>query len=261
MRLELKKVACGYGKRRVLHDISLSLSTGEVFCLLGPNGVGKTTLFKSILRFLPLQGGQVLLNKRDVRFWKQKDLARAIGYVPQAHEPPFPYRVLDVVLMGRTAHMGRFAMPTRADEEAAGEALENIGVSYLKDKVYTEISGGERQMVLIARALAQRPKILVLDEPTANLDFGNQMRVLRQIKRLAAGGFGIIMTSHFPDHAFLCCDKVGLLNKGSRLMIGTADEVVTERNLMSAYGVAVKIAGTKGRKGDWVKTCIPLLGA
>ncbi len=261
MKLELKNVACGYGKKRVLHNISLSLCSGEVLCLLGPNGVGKTTLFKSILGFLTLQGGQVLLNEKDIRLWKQKNLARAIGYVPQAHEPPFPYRVLDVVMMGRTAHMGRFAMPSREDENAAREALENIGAAFLKDEIYTEISGGERQMVLIARALAQSPEILVMDEPTANLDFGNQMRVLEQIKRLAASGFGIIMTSHFPDHAFLCSNKVALLSKDSALMIGTADEVVSEKNLKTAYGVTVKITSTLGEKGDRIKTCVPLLGA
>jgi iron complex transport system ATP-binding protein len=195
MNLELKNVSCGYGKKQVLRNISLSLASGEILCLLGPNGVGKTTLFRSILGLLSLQGGEVLLNGTDIRFWTQKDKAKAIGYVPQAHEPPFPYKVLDVVMMGRTAHMGRFAMPSREDEDAALEALASIGASFLQNEIYTEISGGERQLVLIARALAQRPEILVMDEPTSNLDFGNQMRVLEQIKRLATKGFAIIMTS------------------------------------------------------------------
>lgn len=259
MKLELRDVACGYGEKRVLHNITFSLCSGEVLCLLGPNGVGKTTLFKTILGFMALQEGQVLLDGRDIRLWMPKNRAKAIGYVPQAHEPPFPYKVMDVVMMGRTAHMGRFAMPSKEDEKAAQEALESIGVSFLKDEIYTEISGGERQMVLIARALAQSPEILVMDEPTSNLDFGNQMRILEQIKRLALRGFGIIMTTHFPDHAFLCSNKVALLAKNNSLTIGTADEVISEKNLKAAYGVNVKITTTIGERGNCVKTCVPML--
>lgn len=259
MKLELKDVACGYGKKRVLQNISLSLCSGEILCLLGPNGVGKTTLFKSILGFLTLQNGQVLLDGKDIRLWKQRNRAKAIGYVPQAHEPPFPYKVLEVVMMGRTSLMGRFAMPSQEDENAAQEALESIGASFLQDKIYTEISGGERQMVLIARALAQSPEILVMDEPTSSLDFGNQMRLLEQIKRLAAKGFAIIMTTHFPDHAFLCSNKVALLGVNNAFTIGTADEVICEENLKTAYGVNVRITTTLGEKGNHIKSCVPLL--
>lgn len=261
MKLELKHVACGYGHKQVLHNISLSLDSGEILCLLGPNGVGKTTLFKSILGFLPLQDGQVLLNEKDVRLFTQRKRAKVIGYVPQAHEPPFPFKVIDVVMMGRTAQMGRFRMPSRQDGKAAQEALESIGAGFLKGEIYTEISGGERQMVLIARALAQNPQILVMDEPTSNLDFGNQMRVLEQIKKLAARGLGIIMTTHFPDHAFLCSNKVAMLSKNNVIMIGTADDVISEENLKSAYGVNVKITTTMGERDNCIKSCVPLLGA
>jgi ABC-type Mn2+/Zn2+ transport system ATPase subunit len=155
----------------------------SVFCLFADE--------KKILGFLALQEGQILLDGREIRSWTPKNRAKAIGYVPQAHEPPFPYKVLDVVMMGRTVHMGRWAIPSQEDKKAAQEALASIGAFYLKDEIYTEISGGERQMVLIARALAQRPEILIMDEPTSNLDFGNQMRVLEQIKHLAAKDFGI----------------------------------------------------------------------
>lgn len=259
MKLELKNVACGYGEKQVISNISLSLCSGEVLCLLGPNGVGKTTLFKSILGFLELQGGEVLLNGKDIRQWTKKKLAMAIGYVPQAHEPPFPYKVTDVVMMGRTVHMNRFAMPSKEDEDATVEALDSIGAAYLKDEIYTEISGGERQLVLIARALAQSPEILVMDEPTSNLDFGNQMRVLEQIKRLSAKGFGIIMTSHFPDHAFLCSNKVAILGRDN-LKVGTAEEVISEENLKNAYGVKVKITTTIAEEGKCIRSCVPLLG-
>ncbi|MDX9873235.1 MAG: ABC transporter ATP-binding protein [Clostridia bacterium] len=261
MKLDLKNVSCGYGKRQIINNVCLSIHSGEILCLLGPNGVGKTTLFKSILGFLPLLEGEVLLNERPTRLWTQKALAKAIGYVPQAHDPPFPYKVFDVVLMGRTAHIGAFSAPSKEDRHIAEEALEIIGISYLKDKIYTEISGGERQMVLIARALTQTPEFLVLDEPTSNLDFGNQMCVLEQINKLAVKGLGVVMTSHFPNHAFLCATKAALIHRNSLITVGPVDEVVSEENLRSAYGVEVKITSAFNSKGECVKACIPMLSA
>ncbi|MHC1682775.1 MAG: ABC transporter ATP-binding protein [Clostridiaceae bacterium] len=259
MKLEIKNVVCGYGSKVVVRDISVNVESGEILCLLGPNGVGKTTFFKSILGFLKLQGGEIILDGENVQNWSKKKLAKAIGYVPQAHTPPFPFSVLDVVVMGRTAHLGTFASPSKEDVEIAEEALERLGISFLKDRIYTEISGGERQMVLIARALTQQPNILVMDEPTSNLDFGNQIRVLEQINRLSKSGLGIIMTSHFPDHAFLCSTKVALMQRENKFIVGTVDEVVTEENLKSAYGVDVKITSSIRSNGELIKSCIPLL--
>lgn len=259
MRLEVNGAICGYGKRTVLESISLDLNSGEILCLLGPNGVGKTTLFKTILGFLKMQGGEILLDGENIRHWSRKRLAKAIGYVPQAHTPPFPFKVLDVVVMGRTAHLGTFATPSEEDVQIAEAALDTLEISFLGDRVYTEISGGERQMVLIARALTQEPQILVMDEPTSNLDFGNQIRVLSQINKLAQRGLGVIMTSHFPDHAFLCSAKVALLQKNNSFLIGAVDEVVTEENLKATYGIDVKIASTVNDFGEQIRTCIPLL--
>jgi iron complex transport system ATP-binding protein len=254
MKLEISRVSCGYGARTVLSNISFSIRDGEILCLLGPNGVGKTTLFKTILGFLRLQGGAILLDGENICRWPRERLARAIGYVPQVHTPPFPFRVLDVVTMGRTAHMGAFAAPSKKDIMVAERAIETLNIGYLRDRIYTEISGGERQMVLIARALTQEPKLLVMDEPTSNLDFGNQIRVLEQIKELAGMGMGVIMTSHFPDHAFLCSTKIVLLRKDKGLITGAADAVVTEENMKAAYGVRVKIINSGN-----VKACIPIL--
>ncbi len=259
MRLEIKDVICGYGTKKILENISLSVQSGEILCLLGPNGVGKTTLFKSILGFLKLQGGEILLDGENIHSWSKVRLAKVVGYVPQAHTPPFPFTVLDVVIMGRTAHMGMFASPTREDREIAEQALETLGISFLNERIYTEISGGERQMVLIARALTQQPEILIMDEPTANLDFGNQIRVLEQINKLSRNGLGVIMTSHFPNHAFLCSTKVLLMQRDNEFKVGTADEVVTEKNLRSAYGVDVKITCTADDRGESIKACIPLI--
>jgi iron complex transport system ATP-binding protein len=259
MRLDIDKVACGYGKTKILEDVSISVSSGEVLCLLGPNGVGKTTLFKTLLGFLKPLGGEILLDGESITGIRRNRLARSLAYVPQAHTPPFPFRVIDVVVMGRTAHLGMFASPTKQDMQIAEEALETLNISFLRDRIYTEISGGERQMVFIARALTQQPDLLVLDEPTSNLDFGNQIRVLQQINNLAKRGLGVIMTSHFPNHAFLCATKVALLCRSSSFIIGDAVDVITEQNLKKAYGINVKIASTSNGFGDEVKTCVPLL--
>lgn len=249
---------CGYGKIRILHDISLNATSGQVFCLLGPNGVGKTTLFKTMLGFLPLMAGSITIDGEDITSWSDRRKAQAIGYVPQVHTPPFPFTVIDVVTMGRTAHLSPVASPSKNDTKIAKEALKELGISYLSDKIYTEISGGERQMVLVARALAQQPKILIMDEPTANLDFGNQVRVLEQINCLAAQGLVVIMTTHFPDHAFLCPGTVGLLEH-DRFTVGTAKEVVTEERLQRAYAVDVRIVHHTYLDIGLLHSCIPVV--
>lgn len=259
MKLELNHAMCGYGLRTVLNDISFKVGTGDILCLLGPNGVGKTTLFKSILGFLKLQGGEILLNGEDIQNWPRNRLAKAIGYVPQAQTTPFPFNVLDVVVMGRAAHLGMFTPPTKKDIAIAEEALETLNVSFLKDRIYTEISGGERQMVLIARALTQQPKILVMDEPTSNLDFGNQVRVLEQINHLSKKGLTVIMTSHFPNHAFICSTKVVIIQKNSVFKQGSANEVLTEENLKAAYGIELKITSIENHCGERINTCVPLI--
>lgn len=259
MKLELRNVSCGYGNTEIISNVNLSICSGEILCILGPNGVGKTTLFKSILGFIPLKSGDVLLNNKPAYLLSNKDMAKLIGYVPQAHEPPFPYKVFDVVLMGRTAHLGSFAAPTKSDRKIAEESLEMIGAGFLRDKVYTEISGGERQMVLIARALTQTPQFLVMDEPTSNLDYGNQMKVLEQINMLSKKGLGVIMTSHFPDHAFLCSTKTALIRRNGHIIVGSSDEVITEENLKSTYSVEVKITSAVDGKGKCIRGCIPML--
>lgn len=259
MRLEVKNAICGYGTSIVVKGISMNVGSGEVLCLLGANGVGKTTFFKTILGFLKLKGGEILLDGENIHNWSRNQLARTIGYVPQAHTPPFPFKVFDVVLMGRTAHLSMFSSPTKEDMNIAEEAMNTLKISYLKDKIYTEISGGERQMILIARALAQQPKILIMDEPTSNLDFGNQIRVLEQINKLSEKGLAVVMTSHFPNHAFLCSTKVAFMQKNNVFTVGNVDEVVTEEMLKEAYGINVKIITTIDSAGNQIKACIPMI--
>jgi iron complex transport system ATP-binding protein len=259
MRLDVVGAVCGYGRKKIVEDISLSVRSGEILCLLGPNGVGKTTFFKSILGFQKLLGGEILIDGINTDRLPKKDVARFIGYVPQAHTPPFPFTVMDVVIMGRTSHLGMFASPSKKDLEIAENALETLGITFLKDRIYTEISGGERQMVLIARALTQESQMLIMDEPTSNLDFGNQVRVLEIINKLSQKGLGVIMTSHFPNHVFLCSTKVALMQKNNVFKVGNVDEVVTEENLKNAYGINVKVTSVLSDRGDEVKSCVPML--
>ncbi len=259
MELTIKNASCGYDGKAILSNVSMCLRQGEIVCILGPNGIGKTTVFRSVLGFLKLIEGEILLDGVPKDQISQKDFSKAVGYVPQSHEPPFPYTVPDVVVMGRTAHLKSFESPGIREYRIADRVMEILGISYLREKIYTQISGGERQMVLVARALAQNPKLLVMDEPTANLDFGNQIHVLECIRGLSGSGLGVLMTTHNPDHAFLCCDRVILLTKDKEVMEGTVDEIVTEDNLRKAYGVDVKISTTEAPDGRIIRSCVPML--
>ncbi|MEY4599904.1 MAG: hypothetical protein RLZZ445_2701 [Pseudomonadota bacterium] len=257
MKLEAQQLAYGYPGRRIGSDVSFTLNAGEVLCLLGPNGSGKTTLFKTLLGLLPIQCGKVMLNDCELQQLERDEIARLVSYVPQAHGAFFPYSVRDVVLMGRTAHTGLFAAPSARDHDVALDAIRRMGIAYLAEAIYTQISGGERQLVLIARALAQEARMVVMDEPTANLDFGNQVRVLERIRALAADGIGVLLSTHDPDHAFLCADRVAMLRNGNLLACGTPDTVMTSAQLQHLYGVEVlvtEVALGQGRR----RVCLPM---
>ena len=257
--LEAVDLTCGYHGKPVLEHVSLRVSSGRVTCLLGPNGVGKTTLFKTLLGLLPAISGEVRVDGQARRELSRKHFARKVSYVPQTHEPPFSYPVLDMVLTGCAAQLGPLASPKHADLERAVAVLRELGIEHLANRSYTEISGGEQQMALIARALMQNARILMMDEPTAALDFGNQVAVLQCIKGMAGRGHGIIMTSHNPDHAFLCCSDAILITREGKVIAGSVDDVVTEENLKLAYGIDVRITTAPGADGAPVKTCVPTL--
>ena len=240
--LEARSLSCGYGGRAVLEDMSFSLASGQALCLLGPNGVGKTTLFKTLLGFVRPLAGQVSIEGRDTRDWTRRDFACEVAYIPQLHTPSFSFSVHDVVLMGRTPHLSGLSMPSESDERLAQEAIERMGIGHLAQRDYASLSGGERQMVLIARALAQQPRILVMDEPCASLDFGNQARLLEQILELAAQGIAVVMTTHDPNHAFLLDGDVLCLGRGGAVAKGRAREVLTGEAMSALYGVPVEVA-------------------
>ncbi|MPY75825.1 MAG: ATP-binding cassette domain-containing protein [Alphaproteobacteria bacterium] len=256
MKLEARALAFGYPGKPVGRGVDLSLGPGDVLCLLGPNGAGKTTLFKTMLGLLPPQGGEVRIGGTPLGRLKRREIARRVAYIPQAHTPPFPFAVRDVVLMGRTAHLRPFESPGRADREAAGRALDLLGIGALADADYTRISGGQRQLALIARALAQETPLLIMDEPTASLDFGNQALVLREVRRLVGKGFGLVISTHNPDHAFACATRVALLHDGGVMAAGAPADVLTPDHMLRMYGVTVTIE----RLADGRTVCAPALG-
>lgn len=258
MRLEIKNLSCGYNDRTVIENFNASLADGDVFCLLGSNGVGKTTTFKTILGFLKPLGGEILADGENVLAMSDKARAQLISYVPQAHVPPFAFSVFDVVMMSANARLGMFERPSKKDEDVALGALETLKMGDFKDKIYTDLSGGERQMVLIARALAQRSKVILLDEPTANLDFGNQMRVLRRIKELAAHGYIVVMTSHQPEQVFYVDAKVAMLGRDKSYIYGAAKEVVTSENLREIYGTDIRVVKNE-IEGEERYFCVAIL--
>lgn len=262
--LNVDHALCGYrltGKtdKVVLQDISFQVQRGDVLCILGANGSGKTTLFKSILGLIPLLGGGILLDGQDISSLSRQAVARKIGYVPQSHIPPFPFTVLQIAVMGRVSHLPLFASPAEKDYKIALEALESLGIAHLAEDIYTEISGGERQLALIARALAQQADLLIMDEPTSNLDFGNQIRVLRQIDRLAKSGIGIILTTHYPNHVFLCASAVAVIKGRQDFVTGGVEEIVTQQLLEEIYGIDVSIFKTQSPGGQAVKSVVPYL--
>jgi iron complex transport system ATP-binding protein len=244
----------------VLKNIDIAIMPGEILCLLGPNGIGKTTLFKTILGFLPAREGAIYIDGKDMTRLGRRELARYIAYVPQSHIPPFAFRVIDVIVMGRNVYISAFGKPGPKDYDAALEIMEQLGIVHLRDRFYTELSGGERQMTLIARALAQEPVFLMMDEPTSNLDFGNQAVVLDQILGLAGKNLGIIMTTHYPEQVLLLETQVALLMKNGNMCMGPARDVLTAENLEKTYGIPVAVLEME-YQGKILPICQPVLNS
>jgi iron complex transport system ATP-binding protein len=242
--IEARGLAVGYGRRVVASGIDVAVAAGEVLCLLGPNGSGKTTLFKTLLGLIPPLAGEVLLDGTDIARQDRRAIARAIAYVPQAHAPVFAYSVLDLVLMGRSVHLGSFSSPGARDIDIAHAALQSLGIAALADADATRISGGQLQLALIARALAQDARMIVMDEPTASLDFGNKLIVLDRIRQLAARGFSIVLSTHEPEHAFDLADRVALIAGGVLAALGPPATTLTGDRLSRVYGVALAIETT-----------------
>jgi iron complex transport system ATP-binding protein len=255
LTLSVRGLGFAYGDHLVLKDVGFTLGQGELLGVLGPNGAGKSTLFRCILGLERNHEGTVVLDGEPIETIGPAALARRIAYVPQTHYPSFNYSALDMVLMGTAAQGKEWSVPGARQRQHAEEALERLGIAHLRLRGFRQLSGGEQQLVLIARALAQQARLLIMDEPTANLDYGNQLRVLFQVKDLSRDGYSIILSTHNPDHAFLFTDRILALHQSRVIAAGPPAEVLTADLVATLYGVPVLIR----RDEQGILSCVPVL--
>ena len=242
MSVEIEDLHFSYSSHEVLKGFSLSASRGEIMYVLGPNGAGKTTLFRCLMGHIKPSSGKVLINGKPTDNYSSQELAREVAYIPQSCVPSFNYSVRQIAAMGRTSHLSLFASPSEKDYRITDAALEKLGIRQLADCGISEISGGERQLALIARALSQEAKILIMDEPTSNLDYGNQLRVQSLMRTLAHEGMLVLMSSHNPQFALHFADRVAAISGGKSIACGKPEEVINSSLLSELYGVSVKVS-------------------
>lgn len=256
--LEVRNLHCGYFKKEIVHGIDLNVNEGEFVCILGPNGCGKTTTLKTILGLLPPIEGSITLDGKDTINMKEAERAKLFAYIPQAHTPPFPFTVADVVILGRTPYINKLATVSEKDKLIAYQAMELMGITELSNHPYTELSGGQQQLVLIARALAQEPRLLIMDEPTASLDFGNQQLVLQRMRNLADTGTSVVMVTHDPDHALFCAHRVIVMEAGQIIAEGDPQTTMSTELMERIYQTRVRVMDVE-IDGEVQRICVPLL--
>lgn len=256
--LAVRDLHCGYGRKEIVHGVSFDVARGDFVCVIGANGCGKTTLLKNILGLVRPLSGEVTMEGANVLHLTDRERARMFAYIPQAHTPPFPFSVADVVLMGRTPYVGRMSRTTPEDRRVAWRAMCLLGIDHLAQCTYTKLSGGQQQLILIARALTQQPDLIIMDEPTASLDFGNQQIVLSRMKDLAQTGVSVLMVTHDPHHAFYCANRVIVMKEGSIEIEGEPHEVMTREELESIYRTRVNVIDVELSTGERSTVCVPL---
>ena len=254
MRMKIENLHFSYGSREVLKGVSFGIDDSGFVSVLGPNGAGKSTLFRCMLGLLEPSEGSVHICGRNIRQMPPAELSHRVAYIPQSHNPVFNFSVFDMVLMGTTAQLSPFSSPGKEQERMAEEAMERIGIAHLRDRGCANISGGERQLALIARAIAQQAKILVMDEPSASLDYGNKLRVMETVKTLTHEGYTVIQSTHDPDQAYLYSDQILALYDGKILACGTPRETISSELISTLYGVDVEVCSMHR---DDVRVCIP----
>ena len=246
MSITIQNLSFSYGDKKVLRDVSLQVEPMEAVSILGPNGAGKTTLLNLMAGLEKPGSGSITYDGAASGRLTPREMALFLGYVPQTIEAAFDYRVIDYVVTGCAPRMGVFERPGKAHYAAAMQAIEEMGIGHLAETSYRQISGGERQQVSIARVLAQAPTYILMDEPTSHLDYGNQLRVLKTIRRLAKSGFGIVYTTHNPDHALLLGGKAAIINRQGELVFGDSAEMLQEEALSTLYGIQLAIGQGEG---------------
>ena len=251
MILSIRELSFAYRDCPVLRDVSLQVNAGEIVCVVGPNGSGKTTLLDCAAGFLHPQKGEIDVCGKPLHAYRRQLLAQKIAYVPQNHHPTFPYSVRDIVLMGRTAHSGLFRSYTAEDTAACVEAMRLVGIEAMADRIYTTLSGGELKLVMLARALSQKPSLILLDEPTASLDFQNELRFLETLTALVKRqNIAALIATHALSHAFYFerCGvpvRTALLSKGKPVLLGAPQETLTKEILAEKFGVDAQISETE----------------
>lgn len=254
--IQVEQLSFQYGKRPILKDLNFEVSSGAFVSVLGPNGVGKSTLFKCLMGINKDYSGHIKIHGKDIKRISVKAMASEVAYIPQLHQSIFNYSVLDMVLMGTSHRLGHFSSPGKRERIIAAQALEQLGIQAYANRSFSELSGGEQQMVLIARALAQEAKILIMDEPTASLDFGNQLKVLSKVRELTQNGYTVLYSCHNPQLSLQFSDDVIALKNGQVEVQGAPDEVLNENLLQTLYQVKTKVIQmTEG------KVIIPEIGA
>ena len=257
MLIDVQGLCFSYGQTPVLRELSFSAPAGALIAVLGPNGVGKSTLFRCLLGLLRPQAGSIRLDGQALETLSRRQLARLAAYIPQSAAPTFEYTVRDTVLMGTTGSLGLLAQPGRAERDRAQAALEQLGIGALAERSVARISGGERQLVLLARALVQQARILLMDEPTANLDYGKQHRVMQQIAALTGEGYTVLLSTHNPEHALRYASHVLALKDGGLAAWGETDTTLDAALIESLYRFPVQLVAHETEQGS-VRSCVPL---
>lgn len=258
MLIEIDSVRGGYGNGDIVKGVSCSADKGDVLCLVGPNGCGKTTLFRLILGSVPISGGSIKIDGRDISTLSPRELANLVAYIPQYHSPVFEYTVAEVVTMGRASHFSAFESPKAVDRDTAFDALRRVNALHLANKKYTSLSGGQRQLILIARAICQASKLIIMDEPSSNLDYANNSRLTDVILSLAESGYCILISTHNPEHPFTIGSKVLLMKDGRAERFGTPKDVITAESLYSVYGIEMDVISVHDRYGVQRTICLPV---